>query len=220
MRKFKTFDDYVKARQVRAADPPVSRKIRLASTNQQLNLKDGTFYWAYGSNLSEEAMTGEHGRCKGAIKIQRLTLNDGALVFRGVADVVARKGATVHGGLWWINREHEATLDAYEGVRSQFYLKRYLRLRFAGIEKPYPCLYYTMTMRRGVMPPSEGYLQTLVEGYRDFDLPLEALEQALTESWEDKTPTPLLRERHKRRGGRMAQTIVMDPEGLSYGEEK
>jgi hypothetical protein len=124
--------------------------------------------------------------------------------------VINRKGATVHGGLWWINRKHEATLDAFEGVRSKFYLKRYLKLRFKGIDQPYPCLYYVMAMRRGIDPPNESYLQTLVEGYRDFGLPLEALEQALATTWKDKTVTPILRERRKRRGGKLAQTL--DPE--------
>jgi hypothetical protein len=218
MIKFKNFDDYMKSRRVRAADPQkkprvfkIKEKGELA--NIRLDAREGTFYWAYGSNLSERAMA---IRCPGAIKIQPLTLKNGALVFRGVADVVTRKGAQVHGGLWWITQEHEATLDAYEGVHSRFYLKKYLQLRFKGIPEPIPCLYYVMNMRRGVDPPNEHYLATLIDGYRDFGLPLRALEKAVDAAWDNKLLTPILRERRKRRGGKLVQRLDQ-LSGLAYG---
>jgi hypothetical protein len=219
MAKYRTFDEYVKARQVRAAEPVARRRIiKLDSANEELDgrlldLTKGSFYWAYGSNLNPEAMA---ARCPGAIKIAPLALNNGALVFRGVADVVNRKHAKVHGGLWWINRNHEDTLDRYEGVNSRFYLKRYVDLHFKDVAQPYPCLYYVMAMRRGIAPPSEDYLNLLADGYRYFGLPLEALDKALMESWQDKTWTPILRQRHKRRGGKLAQSL--DLNGPAYGE--
>jgi hypothetical protein len=218
MIKFKTFDDYMKSRRVRAADPEKPRVFRIKDkvelADQWLDTRHGTFYWAYGSNLSERAMA---VRCPGAIKIQPLTLKNGALVFRGVADVVTRQGARVHGGLWWISKEHEATLDAYEGVHSKFYLKKYLRLKFKGIPEPIPALYYTMNMRRGIDPPNEDYLATLIDGYRDFGLPLRALEQAVEAAWDNKLLTPVLRQRRKRRGGKLAQR-ALELSGLAYGE--
>ena len=204
--KFKTFDDYVRDRMVHE--------------RVKLDLSKGIFYWSYGSNLSKAAMA---RRCPGAIPIQPLTLNNGALVFRGVADVVTRSKAKVHGGLWWINHRHEETLDTYEGVRSKFYLKRYLKLKFKGIDQPFKCLYYVMAMRRGIDPPSESYLACIAEGYHDFGLPMEALDKALQEAWEDKTVTPYLRERRKRRGGKLAQSLPLglaehwDTLGLPYG---
>lgn len=173
-----------------------------------LNSKRGTLYWAYGSNLNVAAMD---ERCPGAHKLRALKLPEFALVFRGVADVVHRKGARAYGGLWWINHRHEATLDTYEGVNSGFYLKRYAKLHFEGIKEPVRTLYYQMSMRRGVMPPSEPYLNTIAQGYRDFGLPLEALEAALQEAWEDKKVTPVLRVRHARRGGKMARVLEERP---------
>ena len=180
-------------------------------TNAEKELLDprhGCFYWSYGSNLNVEAMA---HRCPGAIQIQALKLNNCALVFRGVADVVNRKGVSTHGGLWWINREHERTLDTYEGVNSRFYIKRYVKLRFQGVKEPMHALYYQMSMRRGVMPPSEPYLRTIAQGYKDFGLPLEALEAALQEAWENKTVTPVLRVRHQRRGGKLARELEEHP---------
>ena len=208
MTKFKSFDEYVKSRQVRLKHDADGKH-----KNKKLDLSKGCFYWAYGSNLNEAAMA---ERCPGSIKIQKLTLNDGALVFRGVADVVSRADSQIHGGLWWITKANEATLDTYEGVRSRFYLKKYLKLRFGGIEKPFPALYYQMAISRGVMPPSEGYLRSIAEGYENFGLPLDALEAALREAWEDKEVTPLLRERHKRRGGKLAQQLEVQLNGVEF----
>jgi hypothetical protein len=181
-----------------------------------LDPKHGMFYWAYGSNLNVKDMT---ERCPGAIKIQPLRLNSCALVFRGVADVVNRKNSRTWGGLWWINREHECTLDTYEGVNCRFYLKRYMNIRFAGIKEPARVLYYQMSMRRGVMPPSEFYLNCIAQGYRDFGLPLEALEAALEEAWEDKKVTPVLRVRHARRGGNLARELERPIEGIDIDQK-
>jgi gamma-glutamylcyclotransferase (GGCT)/AIG2-like uncharacterized protein YtfP len=157
-------------------------------------MKNRTLYWAYGSNLNVAAMK---RRCPKAKKFEALTVEDGALVFRGVADVVVRKGSQVKGGLWWITKECEANLDMYEGVAGGLYLKRYLLLKVKGKEQR--ALYYVMRTDRGVMPPNEHYLETIAQGYRDFGLDLAYLDVALHESWRDKKVTPLLRERHDRK---------------------
>jgi hypothetical protein len=54
--------------------------------------------------------------------------------------------------------------------------------------------------RRGIMPPAEGYIDTIIRGYEYFGLDLSLLNKALEESWEDKNVTQHLRERHIRRG--------------------
>jgi hypothetical protein len=159
------------------------------------------WYWAYGSNLSVAAM---QRRCPGARKSQALPLDDGALIFRNVADVVYREGSIIHGGLWRITREHERTLDTFEGA-GRFYAKRYLKLEVDGVEVR--ALYYQM-MPGGVFPPSQSYFDTIADGYRDFGLPLDALNVALEESRENKSPTPLLLERHNRRGGKLARSVT------------
>ncbi len=156
-------------------------------------------YWAYGSNLNVKAMK---VRCPGAKKIRALSLDDGALIFRGVADAIFREGSTVHGGLWSITADNERSLDAYEGVSGNLYRKEYLKLLVDGEERD--CLYYQMNSQ-GIMPPSENYLNVILDGYKDFGLPLEALEAAWDESWGNKKPTRQLRRRHKTRGGILAK---------------
>lgn len=156
-------------------------------------------YWAYGSNLNERAMA---RRCPGAVKVRALIVRDAALVFRSVADVVHRPGATTHGGLWRITPRDEEALDRYEGVASGLYLKKHLLLKIKGRNER--CLFYQMSESRGVMPPNEAYLNTIAEGYGDFGLPLEALDAALREAWDNKKLTERVVRRHVRRGGVLA----------------
>lgn len=161
-------------------------------------------YFAYGSNLNIENMA---HRCPAAKKVGRLFVEDAALVFRGVADVTIRENSVVPGGLWEITRACERSLDQYEGVASNFYLKRYLTIKRKG--KKEQVLFYQMRMSTGVQPPSEFYLEVIAQGYRDFNLPLEVLDAALAESWSDKKVTPVLKARHIKRGSpKLAQAVA------------
>lgn len=166
------------------------------------------YYWAFGSNLCKRHM---RVRCPAANPVGPMTVDDAALIFRGVADVTVRKESIVPGGLWRITRECEAALDRYEGVSSRLYLKRYLTIKVKG--KIEDCLFYQMSTHRGVMPPSEGYLGTILEGYRDFDLDTDILNAAVEESWGTKKVTPFLKERHLRRGGRLARLEQVKKDG-------
>lgn len=152
-------------------------------------------YWAYGSNLNHEHMS---HRCPAAKPVDSLVVTQGALVFRSVADVTIRKDSIVPGGLWEISRECEASLDRYEGVASRFYLKRYFTVKIG--RKTRDVLFYQMRTNKGIMPPADYYLATIVQGYKDFDLDLEILDAAVAQSWADKKVTDMLRERHIRKG--------------------
>jgi hypothetical protein len=101
------------------------------------------------------------------------------------------------GGLWRITDACERALDAYEGVSGGLYEKKYLTLRVKGTEEP--CLYYKM-LHHGIMPPSEYYLDVIVQGYQDFRLPLERLDRAVEHSWNRKNKTRFLRRRYARAG--------------------
>lgn len=160
-----------------------------------IETRDYHLYWAYGSNLNIRAMK---RRCPGAVKSSAFAVHDAALIFRGVADVTVRRGSVVHGGFWWITDECERQLDRYEGVSLRLYLKRHLPVKIRGVV--HKVLFYQMATSRGVLPPSQDYADTIARGYRDFGLPVEALEDAIRESWDDKSPTNFLRERHARKG--------------------
>jgi hypothetical protein len=154
-----------------------------------------TLYFAYGSNLNKDAM---RRRCHGAKAIGPFTLEDSALVFRGVADCIYEKGAKTDGAIWKITPECEETLDIYEGVSRGMYRKEYVQLT-EPFEGENELMLYVMNST-GIYPPSQGYLDTIVDGYKDFDLPLTRLKKAVKSSWENKHPSHIERRRHQRNG--------------------
>lgn len=162
--------------------------------------------FAYGSNLNISQM---QARCPDALPVGPLNLPNAVLRFRGVADVAYLRGATCPGGLWEISSQDEQELDAYEGVCADpqrgLYQKLYLTLSIAGRE--HRCLYYMMN-QLGIMPPSQPYLDSIAQGYRDFGLDLARLQRALDHSHQRRRKTPALRARWRRKGmPRMAVTI-------------
>lgn len=151
-------------------------------------------YWAYGSNLDPRQM---RLRDPGAKRVGPLTL-DGRLVFRNVADVVHDEDHRVAGGIWRITRQGERNLDQFEGVATGYYKKRYLRAKVKGVSED--VLFYKMGTKFGIMPPTETYFNTILAGYRYFELDERLLVEALHESWDDKKMTQALRERRHRKG--------------------
>jgi gamma-glutamylcyclotransferase (GGCT)/AIG2-like uncharacterized protein YtfP len=165
-------------------------------------LEPVSLYFAYGSNLNVEAMK---ARCPKAEPYRKLYINNGQLVFRGVADVegVEEADSMVPGGLWHVTAECIEELDAYEGVSRGLYSKRYLTLLVKGQRRS--CLYYKMNSV-GVMPPWESYLDVIEQGYRDFKLDRRFLNEAVERAWGEKDKTPDLRRRWLAKGRpRLAQ---------------
>src|SRR4051812_29849970 len=150
--------------------------------------KRARLMWAYGSNLCHAQM---RHRCPEAKPFRALYLENGVLTFRGYADVEYRKGGVIAGGLWWITPRCEPSLDLYEGVSSRIYEKNYMLLEVGG--KPERCLYYRMLPSEkdelGVMPPWDSYLEKIAQGYRDFKLNDQLLDEALARAWGEKEKT-------------------------------
>lgn len=151
-------------------------------------------YFAYGSNLNLAHMK---VRCPNARALGKLTLHDAKLVFRGVADIIYHEGGGVPGGLWKITSTDEAALDRYEGIGSGMYRKEYVPI--SGVEGETELMYYAMNSE-GIFPPSQFYLDTLIQGYEDFGLPQKYLAKAVAESWKDKRPSYRERQRYRRTG--------------------
>lgn len=123
------------------------------------------YYLAYGSNLNKRQM---QLRCPDAVPVGACVVNDCALVFRSVATIEHRPGATVQCGIWKISAEDERRLDRYEGY-PWLYVKRDFRLILDGV--PITAMAYVMAAgARPLSPPETGYLLTIAEGYHDFGL--------------------------------------------------
>lgn len=135
------------------------------------------YYLAYGSNLNERQMK---YRCPNATKVGTLVLDDYQLEFRLYLTVVPKKGAQVPIGVWLVDEHDEKRLDAYEGYPT-FYRKEYIEIEVE--DKKEQALIYIMNDVRKVAPPSRQYMLTCLEGYKDFGLDANYLQEALNRSF-------------------------------------
>lgn len=125
-------------------------------------------YFAYGANLNHAGM---RLRCPGARPLAPFYLRDYRLTFSGVASIQPARGQEVPGALWAITPECEQALDRFEGY-PYMYRKEYFDW------DDYTVMFYRMNSE---LPgePASSYLETIAQGYHDFGLPLEMLEQAV-----------------------------------------
>lgn len=131
-------------------------------------------YFAYGSNLSIAQMS---VRCPLADAYSIAELPGYKLAFRGPADVIQAKEPTTTalGALYWITRKDEQALDRYEGWPLT-YRKIWRHVRLPNGKRELAML-YVMNPERVFRPPTDAYVSTIAEGYRDWGLPLRHLER-------------------------------------------
>jgi Gamma-glutamyl cyclotransferase, AIG2-like len=157
-------------------------------------------YFAYGSNLHLGQMA---RRCPDAEPLGSIILPDTQLVFRGVADVIRQDGAQCPGGIWRITKRCEAALDRYEGYDPDHPERGMYRKELVQVDGlpdgETEIMLYAMNST-GIYPPSDGYFQTIVQGYKDFGLDRAALKIALDHSYEAKHPSHIERKRMRRMG--------------------
>lgn len=131
-------------------------------------------YFAYGSNLHIGQMA---ARCPAAEQVMPAKLKDWRLTFRMVADIVPHKGQEVHGALWKITSDCERALDRYEGFPN-LYIKKIVHVEVAPNEYVEAMVYIMKQPARGEARPSGGYYGTIAQGFRHWELPIDALEAA------------------------------------------
>lgn len=147
-----------------------------------------TLYIAYGSNLDKSQM---QYRCPTAIPVAVSTLPNYRLVFQGHAygahaNVIPEEGREVPVAIWEIGPIDEAALDRYEGVAGGYYTKEYMTIDVNG--EPQEALIYIMAPNPYGNPTIQ-YLETIARGYRDFNLPIKVLNDAVRETVE-RTKSP------------------------------
>jgi gamma-glutamylcyclotransferase (GGCT)/AIG2-like uncharacterized protein YtfP len=97
-------------------------------------------------------------RCPGARFMQPFWLRGWRLAFGHHATVLPQRGAVTPGAIWQISPDDLAALDAYEG-----YPVYYTRRRWRQDHTHF--FFYEMTPESGT--PSAGYIQGILQGYRD-----------------------------------------------------
>ncbi len=147
------------------------------------------YYIAYGSNLNIAQM---RWRCPTARIVGTAELAGWRLLFKGsktgaYLTIEPEEGFTVPVAVWEVLKEDERQLDRYEGFPN-FYYKAELTLNIKGIRsgkvRRRRAFVYIMHEERPVEKPSNAYLATCVEGYRNFGFPLGILANAYVYSKE------------------------------------
>ena len=144
-------------------------------------------YFGYGSNLSEERL---RKSCPSARLMTTGRLDGYRLAFTrrserwggGVADIREEPGSEVWGAVWRISGAEAAALDRQEGVDAS--PPHYQRIEVTVTTREggqLDCLAYQVATREAEhVAPSEAYLETMLEGARALDLPVDYVEH-LTE---------------------------------------
>lgn len=141
-------------------------------------------YIIYGRNLSKERM---HRCCPTAKPMAVATLKDHQLVFQdsahGVnANVIPMKGQEVPVVIWELPEEDEHCMDVDQWVGYGSCTKEYMDIEVDG--KMLQALIYVMDPGpHGV--PTDRYLRPMVDGYNNFGLPIKALNDALSNAYEN-----------------------------------
>lgn len=123
-------------------------------------------YFAYGMNLDMVAMK---QRCPGCQPLHRASLLDHRLVFRGVADIEPEPGSVVQGALYKLSSNHLLILDRLEGC-PQLYTRREIEVSTED-QRRITATVYQMTRGKGYSPPSSGYLEIILSGCRQWEIP-------------------------------------------------
>ena len=131
-----------------------------------------TLYFAYGANINIDDMA---YRCPKAEPVGAFELYDWQLEMYSHATIELCKNSSVHGVLWSITPDCEASLDAFEGFPT-YYTKRFCS------QNGYRFFFYVMEKHR-TGTPSQGYINRISDGYFHWKLPYTQLEAALDRTY-------------------------------------
>ena len=129
-------------------------------------------YFAYGSNLNHFQMK---RRCKESIYIKKINLKNFKLTFRSkykAADIEKKKYSIVPGGLYKISKSDEKKLYIYED-----YPILYKKYCFSYYKSK--VMTYIMVNKTLFRFPTQKYLNTVKQGYKDCKLDNKYLTKAL-----------------------------------------
>lgn len=145
------------------------------------------YYLAYGSNLNVRQMA---LRCPTAKAVGTAVIKDYELLFKGsktgaYLTIEPKVGAEVPVAVWSVEAADEQRLDVYEGFPA-FYYKAEIELPVtflkSGRTLNRTASVYIMHEERPLGLPSGSYVQTCLEGYRNFGFDERILLTALKSS--------------------------------------
>jgi gamma-glutamylcyclotransferase (GGCT)/AIG2-like uncharacterized protein YtfP len=126
-------------------------------------------YFAYGMNTNQNEMT---YRCPDARSLGHARLIDHAFRFATHADVVPCAGSYVDGVLWRITDQDLASLDLLEGYPTYYGRDR---VRVSQGSRIFLALCYSMQPGHLDSAPSTRYMDMVLEGYAQHQVPTDQL---------------------------------------------
>ena len=143
---------------------------------------ENRYFVAYGEHLN---IVHTCLWCPGVRLVGGTTLKDYKLAFQGwwqedgVANAVPCKGAELPVAVWQITPSNEAFLDLWEGANLGLHKKEHVSVEVDGVN--YSGIMYTMhDAKFGI--PSDNHLAGICAGYKDFNFPVDPLNEAVIEA--------------------------------------
>ena len=137
-----------------------------------MNDEETFLYFGYGSNLDKEAM---NLRCPSNKEVASVVLEDYRMIYNNYATIEKSTGDKVLGAVYEIAKKDLSNLDYYEGYPRLYNRKTYT-VKDLGTGEKIEAMGYFMENPEFRLP-SDVYFLTLVQGYRDWNLPLDHLYQ-------------------------------------------
>jgi hypothetical protein len=127
---------------------------------------DRIWYFAFGSNLNFDGM---HSRVGSWPEVRRAILPKYMRTFAGAADIRSNSSSLVYGAIYILNESQMQSLDRYEGVASGNYRRINVTVIALGNEsnETLPAVAYQYVQQRPFSAPSNGYLNTIIDGMHD-----------------------------------------------------
>jgi gamma-glutamylcyclotransferase (GGCT)/AIG2-like uncharacterized protein YtfP len=133
------------------------------------------FYLAYGMNSNKNSMA---QRCPAAKSLGSVILEGHKLAFKHFCDAIVDEQSHMVCALWDITENCERSLDALEGY-PHFYGKKEVEVMHNG--RNIRAMIYYMKDYYDYGIPSRGYLDMVVEGYRQHNIEVSQIVDALEE---------------------------------------
>jgi gamma-glutamylcyclotransferase (GGCT)/AIG2-like uncharacterized protein YtfP len=130
------------------------------------------YYLAYGMNTNIANMA---ARCPAARNLGKAVLKDHKLAFKHHADAVRSPGSEIECALWLITNSCEASLDILEGYPF-YYNKKMVDADFNGTTVR--AMIYFMTDNQNYGRPAEGYMNMMLDGYREHGMDTKQIYRA------------------------------------------
>lgn len=137
-----------------------------------------TLFGAYAINLNKAYMKQRYPDAK---VVAKSWIHDHALAFQaGVATLKPAEGYSVPVVIWEMGEKEITLLDKFKSVRTGTFKKHTMELEVCGEIKPVTV--YTLPKQNQAREPEDSYLATIAEGYADFNLPIDILNEAVKQA--------------------------------------